>query len=300
MSCSRQLIFVVLVSALPVLVQAQGRSGRERPNPRPSETPVRATQRAEVRINQTAQQQVQRRADENAQRSIERRAAAAELAARAAARRSAREANGNPQLRRFADSRGLRPELVAEQAMAHADVHAKIAAGLVSGKPLELTEAQRAQVEQVFGDADLLEPRKEKRNGRPERSARASSEDRQDGDEVGSAAIRPLPGSQANPNARLANAIRVRRAQISDLRDRALETGDEKLLERADRLEKTLDIFLANQARVEANLAEVGIRTRGDLGVVDGTNDSNLSDAEVRTAELPGIDSGLIEAPSLE
>jgi plasmid maintenance system antidote protein VapI len=74
--------------------------------------------------------------------------------------------------------------------------------------------------------------------------------------------VRPAPGSRANSHARLANAIRVRRAQIAELRDQAIESGDEKLLERADQFEKTLEIFLQNQSRVEANLARAGMRDR--------------------------------------
>lgn len=53
-----------------------------------------------------------------------------------------------------------------------------------------------------------------------------------------------------NPNAKLANAIRVRQAQISSLRDKAVETGDVQYLEQADHLEHNLSILLANRSRI--------------------------------------------------
>lgn len=309
MSYSTRLLVLLLVTTMPQWAQAQGRSGRERQSTGPSNVPRQVTQQTERRVNQAVQQQVQRRADQQARHSLDRRAAAAEMAARAVAQRSAREASDNPKLRRFAEARGLRPEFVAEQAKIHADVHAKIATGLRTGQPVELNDQQREQLEQVFGDADWLEARREMRSGRPERSVRSTNgnEVEQVSTEANDSSVRPLPGSRTNSRARLANAIRVRKAQISELRDRALETGDEKLMERADQLEKTLDIFLANQARVEANLAEVGARTRGEQSVASDVTDSTLTEPAVRTAEMLELESGLIdesaigqEAPRIE
>jgi len=52
---------------------------------------------------------------------------------------------------------------------------------------------------------------------------------------------------------RLRMAARERRAEISEMRDRALATGDAQALLRAQRAEQALNAFVAAQARVQAN-----------------------------------------------
>jgi hypothetical protein len=68
----------------------------------------------------------------------------------------------------------------------------------------------------------------------------------------------------------------VRRAQIAELRDQAIESGDQKLLERADQFEKTLEIFLQNQARVEANLSKAGMRDRETESLLKASAESPI------------------------
>ena len=155
----RFFVVVALIATSVNFGHAQGRSGRDRDVPRPGGAPPTIERRAEPRAEQAVQQQVQRRAGDESHRSVERHAAAADMAARAAARGMARDSSKDAELRRFAHQRGIRPELVAEQAKEHADIHAAIAAGRLSGKPLKLSDEQRSKLKEVFGDADLLEPR---------------------------------------------------------------------------------------------------------------------------------------------
>jgi hypothetical protein len=189
------------------------------------------------------------------QRQIERRSAgqsqSLERKAQRANQQMARLETLNRKPERRDSIRGLSPEELRRHAKTQANLHAQLASGLRTGRPLRLNETDRKTVADIFGDADLLDPRHRPAPGNP-RAATDGTQAREVADR-----LIPLPGGNANPRARLANAIRVRRAQISELRDRGIETGDETLLAKADRIEQKLDIFLHNQQRVEAKLGTV-------------------------------------------
>jgi hypothetical protein len=157
-------------------------------------------------------------------------------------------------------------------------LHASIATAVRTGNKPELTETQRAALREVFGDEQLLEDRSAIGAANSQLAPRnpKGAEPRDEQGDRDPEMVRPAPGSRANSHARLANAIRVRRAQIAELRDQAIESGDQKLLERADQFEKTLEIFLQNQARVEANLSKAGMRDRETESLLKASAESPI------------------------
>ena len=189
---------------------------------------------------------------------------------------------------------GLNPQELRRDAKEHANLHAQLASGLQTGRPLRLDDADRQAVAEIFGDADRLDPRPRSSKGNPHVESGDSKKP-----EV-TERRGPQPGLDANPRARLANAIRVRRAQISELRDRAIETGDESLLERADRFEQKLDLFLHNQERVEANLGSVRdrIATRNSIDSesgFDGTPGDTAENVQLKDDVSALLDSSIDE-----
>lgn len=300
MFMQRLLVIVTIALCSTSLVYGQGRSGRDRgvgvggsnraASGSSNRSAVEVQKRLQTRLNQRAEQQNQRRLTEGANRAAQRRAVAASKAAHAAVRRNVREAETDKLgARRTENSRKIRRESLATKATEHQDVHAVIASGLTTGKPLHFSDDQRSFVKEVFGDAGLLEPRSENRIKSNVDQTNIAETDPKSNRKT----TRPAPGEHANVRARLANAIRVRRAQISKLRDQAIDSSDPKLLERADRFEQKLDLFLQNQARVEASLAKTTMRSR-DLNVtlLDATG-SLTTDAAPRVAEAIA-ESGLI------
>jgi len=200
--------------------------------------------------------------------------------------RSSSRLNALPrQFERPESIRNLSPEKLQQHARTHANLHAQLASGLQVGRPVRLDEKSRQAVAEIFGNADLLDPR--------QRPGNAGS-DTNDSDKSSLASRAPLPVWNSNPRARLTNAIRVRRAQISEIRDRAIETGNESLLTQADRMEQKLDIFLYNQERVEANLNTVGER----IARRNDTDSTSNTDQEVAATALDVQLQDLISEPT--
>lgn len=253
--------------------------------------PAKSVQRRSP-VNQQLQRQIERRSAGNA-RSLERRAERAN-------QRMTRLGALQRQQERRESIRGLSPEQLRRHAKVHANLHAQLASGLSTGRPLRLDENDRQAVAEIFGDADLLNPRP---RPVPGKSKSRSSSEQSGTEDLTDRRVRQ-PGWNSNPHARLANAIRVRRAQISELRDRAIETGDEGLLTKADRIEQKLDIFLHNQERLESNRTTAGERiakrypteteTRSADGIADAFDKVQLQDSVPVPTDTAIDESGII------
>ena len=287
----RLLVSAAIALSSISLAHGQGRSGRDRGASKSSSAAADAQQRNQTRINQRVGQQSQRRMADGVSRAARRSSVAAEKAAQAVARRSGRDAaSGKIDMQAVANSRRQGPEIAATKAAIHAEVHAVISAGLATGQPLHFTGRQRGLVEEVFGDAGLLErPAENPSEEKLPEPGFAGKKRENDRDRTQKA-----PGASANVNARLANAIRVRRTQISQLRDQAIDSGDPKLMARADQFEKTLDLFLKNQARVEGKLTEATVRSRGLSPDAPNEDSTLVPDGAPRMADASTKD-GLIE-----
>ena len=316
----------VVIAATCVLASGafgQGKSGRN-PSSGGSPVPAQAQQRLDAQINQRAQQQIQKSVTDGAARAAENASRAADGAARSAQARAAATAgqravdtasrdavpsgrsSANDASRRMNENQGKQPDRdnlngaqhANSQAIEHANIHSVIASGLATGKNMKFNAEQRQQLTEVFGDASLLGPQAEERAAMADANVRSQrgqtpNASASKGQNVLGAGRSIQPDSRSNPNARLGNAIRVRRAQISQLRDQAINSGDTKLLERADTMERTLDRFLQTQSQIDARFAEATGRRDLERPQTSGFNGLRPSDDAPRTATLSS--DGLIE-----
>lgn len=128
----------------------------------------------------------------------------------------------------------------------------------------------------VFGSANAQASFETQPQSRPRTRPTQSNPNRNDNQRTETATGRSNPQTQADVWSELDLAVRIqvaarqRRAEISELRDRALATSDLKLMKRADQLEMSVNAFTKAQIEMQEKLngkSKAGTRVNSQSGI---------------------------------
>lgn len=218
-------------------------------------------QRVQTQIQQRAQAQVGQQVQAQLQARLQAEAARAAQIAQQAAAASQRQAAavrspGGINARVGAEANTQNQAQVVNQS-ANADAYARMGIDVNVALPPGITEADLKIYDNIFGRFNPLraEPTPPAQPGQPAPQQSANSpppnappqDTNRPGDRPG------LNGEIGVAFAsRITTAVRERRAEISQLRDRALATSDVQLMRHCEHLEQSMNAFAEAQARAQA------------------------------------------------
>lgn len=228
-----------------------------------SRAQAQAQQRVQAQVQQRAQAQIQQRAQAQLQQRAQTRVTGAANAARGAAAAAGRRVGTDAALRADAS---LRADGRAGAGRSSANVGANARVG--AGVDMRLSEADMHYYDDVFGRFNPFRqpPQRSEGNAFASGNGRNRSANGAEARPAGQASSVAVD-SAADLNARIGHAIRMRQTEISQIRDRALESGDARLMLQAEELEGKLKGFANAQAR--ANAAANSALNRGTSGATN-------------------------------
>ncbi|WP_164100556.1 hypothetical protein [Candidatus Laterigemmans baculatus] len=256
----RQWLALALAGLLPNVAAAQvgsGVLGRNAAATQASRTQAQVQQRTQAQIQQRvqaqAQQRVQAQAQQRVQTQIQERARGrvSGTARRAAGIVQGGAANARLDANLRVDTRvqGSSAAAADSPRIARAGMQGRGNAQVDAAASVQLSATEMQYYDDVFGRFNPF--RAPAAQPAPEAPAPSDSPqppaDRSQERGAGLAL-----SSTTDLNARIGHALRMRQSEVSQLRDRALETGDASLLARADQMEAKLRGFANAQARATA------------------------------------------------
>ncbi len=234
-------------------------------------------QRLQANVQQQVQAQIQAQAQARLQAeaaravSIAQRAAAASRQAAAAA---GRRANDRPQINGSAhakaSARGRR-----DNQSSTAAARGNAAFNTDTTLPPGLSEEDLKLYDGIFGRFNPFRPQAEiESHIKSDVRATARASETPAADRIGARFLQASHVQTENDlETRINLAVNQRRAEISQVRDRALNSADVKLMERAEHMEQVLNAFVAAQAQANAN---ANARFQADGTVQGGNSNATL------------------------